>query len=135
MTAAVREWDLKAELIERYGLRKTRTQTESVIYEWISWYNQALAPHLHLRSPPAEYEINYYTQINTLTRDGARQPSLPPAPGVAQYDDWRACPDDHPMRDRSPTGPRATSPRYLHACLRCWIDLARKTCHWKTTRA
>lgn len=51
---------------------KTRAQTEIAIYEWISWYN-----HTRLHSsigdmPPAEYEVNHYTQINTLTPAGAR---------------------------------------------------------------
>jgi transposase InsO family protein len=54
----------KAELIERRGPWKTRAQTEIAIYEWISWYNHARIHTSIGDIPPAEYEINYYTQIN-----------------------------------------------------------------------
>jgi transposase InsO family protein len=62
----------KAELIERSGPWKTRAQTEIAIYEWISWYNHARLHSSIGDVPPAEYEINYYTQINTLAPAGAR---------------------------------------------------------------
>jgi transposase InsO family protein len=62
----------KAELIERCGPWKTRAQTEIAIYEWISWYNDTRLHSSIGDMPPAEYELNYYTQNNTLTPAGAR---------------------------------------------------------------
>ena len=62
----------KAELIDRCGPWRSRTQTEIAIYEWISWYNHA---RLHTSIgdvPPVEYEHNHYSQITTPAPTGAR---------------------------------------------------------------
>jgi len=62
----------KAELIHRYGPWQTRAEAEIAIYEWISWYNHERIHTSIEDMPPAEYEIKYYTQINTQASADAR---------------------------------------------------------------
>jgi hypothetical protein len=42
----------KAELINRCGTWKTRTETEAAIYEWIAWYNHTRLHTPHARACP-----------------------------------------------------------------------------------
>jgi transposase InsO family protein len=61
----------KAELIHRGGPWKTRAQTEIVIYEWISWYNNARIQTSIGDMPPIEYEHRYYAQSISPASIGA----------------------------------------------------------------
>jgi putative transposase len=57
----------KAELIHRRGPWKTREAVELATLEWVSWFNhhRLLAPIGYV--PPAEFEDNYYRQLEQQT--------------------------------------------------------------------
>jgi putative transposase len=61
----------KAELIHRLGPWKTRAEAEIAIYEWVTWYNHARLHSAIGDVPPAEYEANYYSSLNTQVATAA----------------------------------------------------------------
>jgi hypothetical protein len=64
---------VKAELIDRCGPWKTRTQTEIAIYEWISWYNYARIHTSIGDLPPVEYELMTMNRAAAMERRVARE--------------------------------------------------------------
>ena len=61
----------KAELIDRCGPWRSRTQTEIAICEWISWCNHARIHTFIGDVPPVEYEHTSYAQVTTPAPTGA----------------------------------------------------------------